>query len=74
MKKVKAEISRNGKVSIEFIGFRGEECADERERLRKIMLDFGIMLEPKRIEKKTAQQIAREVAFSEEETKVSFRR
>jgi len=74
MKKVKAKISRNGEVSIEFIGFRGEECTDERERLRKILLDFGIVLEPKRIEKKTAKQIASEIASSEEETKVGFRK
>jgi hypothetical protein len=74
MKKVKAEIGKNGKVSIEFIGFKGEECTDERERLRKVMLDFGVMLEPKKIEKKTAQQIAREVAFGKEGTRVSFRR
>jgi hypothetical protein len=73
MKKVEAVVSRDGEVSIEFIGFKGEECTDERERLRKVMLDFGIMLDPKKIEKKTAQQIAREVAFGEE-TRVSFRR
>jgi hypothetical protein len=68
MRKIRAEISRGGEVSIEFIGFKGEECADERERLRKVMSDFGIMLEPIKIKKKTVQQMAREVVLSEETT------
>lgn len=61
MRKVKAEIDKSGKVRIEFIGFVGEECVEERERLRKIMLDFGVMLETEEIVKKPAQQISREV-------------
>lgn len=74
MRGIIAKIERNGKVSIEFIGFVGEECSEERERLRKIMVDFGVMLETERITKKTIQQISNEVAGSEEKTGVTLGR
>jgi len=74
MRGIKAKINKNGKVYIEFIGFVGEECSDERERLRKIMLDFGVMLEKERITKKTIQQISKEVAGSEKKMGTPFRR
>lgn len=74
MRKVKAEIDRHGKVNIEFIGFKGDECTDERERLRKVMLDFGVMLDPEKIQKKTALQISREVATEHRKEGISFRR
>ena len=57
MRKIKAEINPNGKLSLEFIGFVGEECTEEQQRLRKIMLDFGVTLEPEKITKKTVQQL-----------------
>lgn len=74
MRGIIAEIGKNGKVKIEFIGFVGEECSDERERLRKIMLDFGVTLETERITKKTNEQISKEIAGSEEKTGITFRR
>lgn len=74
MRGIMAKIDRNGKVSIEFIGFVGGECSEERERLQKIMVDFGVMLETERITKKTIQQISKEVAGSEEKTGTTLRR
>ena len=67
MRKVKVEINPNGRVSLEFIGFVGEECKEERERLRRIMLEFGVMLESEKITKKTAQQTAIESDVTEKE-------
>jgi hypothetical protein len=58
MKQVRAEIDTSGMVSVEFINFRGDECLDEREKLRKILLSLGVLLEQKEIRKKTAEQIA----------------
>lgn len=66
MRKIKAEINPNGKLALEFIGFVGEECREERERLRKIMVDFGVMLEPEEITKKSAQQITLETSVTEQ--------
>jgi len=74
MRGIMAKIGRDGKVSIEFIGFVGEECSEERERLRKIMVDFGVMLEIERITKKRIQQISKELAGNEEKTGITFRR
>jgi len=67
MKKVKAEVSPNGKVSLEFVGFAGEGCTEERQRLRKILLDLGLVLELEKITKKTFQQIAIETNETEKE-------
>jgi len=74
MRSIVAKIDKNGKVHIEFIGFVGEECSDEREQLRKVMLDFGVMLETEKITKKTIQQISKEIAGSEEEIGITFGR
>jgi hypothetical protein len=69
MREVKAEIDKSGKVRIEFIGFRGDECAEERERIRKIMQDLGVTLEIKEVRKKTAQEILGELRLSGEKTR-----
>lgn len=66
MRKIKAEINTKGKLSLEFIGFVGEECREERERLRKIMVDFGVMLEPEKITKKSTQEITLETKVTEQ--------
>jgi len=69
MKQVKAEINKDGKIRIEFIGFRGNECVEERERLRKIMQDLGVILEVKEIRRKTEQEILSELKLSGEKTR-----
>jgi len=69
MRKIKAEINPNGKLSLEFIGFIGEECREERDRLRKIMVDFGVMLESEKITKKSAQQVTLETGAIERKKK-----
>jgi len=69
MKQVKAEINKNGRVRIEFIGFRGDECAEERERLRKIMQDLGVILEVKEVRRKTAEEILSELRLGGEKTR-----
>jgi hypothetical protein len=61
MREVKAEIDKSGKVRIEFIGFEGDECIEECERLRKIMHDLGVILEVIEVKEKTPQQILNEI-------------
>jgi len=65
MRKIRAEIKANGKTSLDFIGFVGEQCTEEEERIRKAMLDLGVMLEPKRIKIKTDRQIGEEIKHSQ---------
>jgi hypothetical protein len=57
MREVRAEIDKDGRVSIEFTGFVGDECVEERERLRKILLDFGVIIEAREIRKKSEYQL-----------------
>jgi hypothetical protein len=67
MRKVIAEVSPDGKIGLEFVGFAGDECTEERQRLRKILLDLGLMLEPEKITKKSSQQITTETNMVEKE-------
>jgi|FaiFalFF_MnMetaG_3_1042247.scaffolds.fasta_scaffold02470_4 hypothetical protein len=57
MREVKAKIDKDGKVSIEFTGFIGDECVEEREQLRKILLDLGVVIEAREIRKKSERQL-----------------
>lgn len=61
---MRAEIGADGAVSIEFVGFEGELCAEERDRLRGALEALGILIEPERIKRKSPQQIASEVSTS----------
>lgn len=69
MKKVVVEINEQGEIKIEFVGFVGSACSDERERIKKILLGWGIDLTPKEIRKKTPEQIASEVKRGEQLTR-----
>ena len=71
MRRVKAEINRDGTVNLEFIGFVGAECSEERERLRDVLLGLGVVLEPQKITKKNNEQIALEIgAAKQQETRI----
>lgn len=67
MRRIEAEISLMGKLRLEFVGFAGEKCEEERERLRKILLDSGVALRPEQIRKKSTAQILEEMASNEKE-------
>lgn len=60
MKSVRVEIGREGRVSVDFVGYVSDECTQHRETLRKVLVSFGVDLEAERIVKKTAHQIALE--------------
>lgn len=57
-RKIKTRIETDGKFEVDFIGFIGEECTDERERLRKILIDSGVETHPEKIIKKHLHQIS----------------
>lgn len=65
MKEIRAEIDSNGNVGLDFIGFSGEDCTQERERLRRVLLSLGVALHPKRIDRKSAPQISHEIPQTE---------
>lgn len=60
MGKIKVEISRNGDIQLEFVGFVEKECEEERERLRNVLSNYGVTLSPKNITKKKPEQITSE--------------
>ena len=62
MKQIKAEIGIKGAVSLEFVGFAGEECTEAREQLRKVLLGLGVMLDPQEVRKKSPSQISEELS------------
>ncbi len=70
MKRIQAEISFGGKLRLEFVGFAGEECEVERERLREILVGAGVSLRPEQIKKKSPAQILEEVANSKKESEL----
>ena len=71
MKQIKALVDVKGEVNLEFVGFGGEECSEKRERLRKVLLEFGVMLDPQEIRKKSPSQISKELSqLSRERLKV----
>jgi len=59
------EIDEKGDVKIEFVGFPGNSCSEERERIREILLGLGVELDPEEIQRKSSEQIARELKGSD---------
>jgi hypothetical protein len=64
MKQIRVQVGVEGEVDLEFAGFAGEECAEAREELRKVLLGLGVMLDPQEIRKKSPSDISEELAQS----------
>lgn len=60
MKKIEAEIDLAGKLCLEFVGFAGEDCEEERERLRKVLVESGVALRLEQVKRKSSSQILEE--------------
>lgn len=60
MRKIEAEIDLAGKLCLEFIGFAGEDCEEERERLRRVLVESGVALKLEQIKRKSSSQILEE--------------
>lgn len=60
MKKITARIGPSGRIVLEFTGFVGDECMEERQRLARTLVEFGLMLDTEKLERKDARQIALE--------------
>lgn len=62
MKRIKAMIHDDGEINLEFVGFKGDECTETREKLQEILLEFGVKLNPEKIMKKSPSQISPEIS------------
>jgi acetate kinase len=66
LKKITARVGPNGRIVLEFTGFIGEECMEERQRFAKTLVEFGLMLDTEKLERKNARQIALETSMDEQ--------
>ncbi len=66
---IRVEISKNGRIEVDFRGFPGETCLDEQENLTRILKSLGLWAVPVTIERKDMQQIRRELGAEEERRK-----
>lgn len=69
MKRIKAQVDKEGKISLEFIGFPGRECVENRKRLQDILLYYGVELKPLEIKEKSISEISQEISKGEEISK-----
>jgi hypothetical protein len=69
MKSIKAKILTNGQVLFDFSGFHGRECYEELEKIQKLILSFGIMIEQEKIQFKDSQGVTGEIRTPQTEKK-----
>jgi len=52
VKEVKIIIDKNGKITIDFNGFVGDDCFKEREKLQKLLRKYGLEIDIEHEERK----------------------
>lgn len=66
-KKVEVVVAPDGRLETNFIGFLGEECFDEAEKLKRALQAVGLEIDPLEVVKKGPERIAVESGLEEEE-------
>ncbi len=66
-KKVEVVVTPDGRLETNFIGFLGEECFDEAEKLKRALQAVGLEIDPLEVVKKGPGRIALETGQAEEE-------
>lgn len=66
---IRVEISKNGRIEMDFQGFPGETCLDEEENLTRILKSLGLWAVPITIDRKDMERIRRELGVEEERRK-----
>jgi hypothetical protein len=62
---VDIQVQKDGTFRAEFSGFAGDDCIDEAEKLRSVLADFGVLVDPIAVERKDPAQIAIETGEDE---------
>ncbi len=65
-KEVDVKIDRRGRVETDFKGFRGVDCLEEAERLRRVLVGLGLEIEVTEARQKTDAEIMAEIGESED--------
>ncbi|MHB8928101.1 MAG: DUF2997 domain-containing protein [Bacillota bacterium] len=66
-KKVEVVVAPDGRIETNFIGFLGDECFDEAEKLKRALQAVGLEIDPAEVVKKGPERIALETGQAEEE-------
>jgi len=72
-RKIEVSIGDDGQVEVEFIGFAGDDCFDEAERLQDVLARMGLKVDVQDIVTKSAAQIEEELGIEAEEEEVQVR-
>lgn len=59
-RQIEVTVDRQGRLNVNFIGFRGMECHEEAEMLRRALRDIGLLAAPIRIEEKSEEEMLAE--------------
>lgn len=67
VRKIEVTVDRQGRITANFIGFRGNECEDEAETLRRALRSLGLVALPLQVMRKSEEEIGQETGEAEEE-------
>ena len=65
-RQIEVTVDRQGRIRVNFIGFRGPECQEEAEMLRRALRDLGLMAVPLHVEEKSEEEMLAETREPEE--------
>ena len=60
MKEIKIIIDKNGKITIDFDGFRGDACFKEREKIVELLKKYGLEIDIEHEERKPEAYVTTE--------------
>lgn len=60
-KKISVKVLADGSVQADFVGFAGDNCLDEADRLAENLARFGLAVDPAAVRKKSQAEIDREL-------------
>lgn len=65
-RRIEVTVDRQGRVTANFVGFRGSECEDEAEALRHVLRSLGLVALPLHVQYKSEEQLQEETREPEE--------
>lgn len=51
------KVDRQGRITADFVGFRGSECEDEAEALRHVLRSLGLIALPLQVVRKSEEEM-----------------
>jgi hypothetical protein len=66
VRRIEVTVDRQGRITANFIGFRGNECEDEAEALRRALRSVGLVALPLHVLRKSEEEIVEETREPEE--------